>query len=127
MKYIDELMHTLSLQKREVQGFELKILNNIDKDYTIGKAFNKLADECNTDWILYIGDDDIISADYIDDIFRAYYKRQWQFKKVVGIVTGCMVWDDNLPVVFTFLWPSYLMVIQALPTPSMQLFPPLHQ
>ena len=94
-KYIDELLHTLSLQQNEVQPFNLKILPNFDKDMSIGQAYNKLADECETDWILYIGDDDIVSADYIDSMFRAYYMRQNNYKKIVGILTGCLIWDDK--------------------------------
>lgn len=95
-KYLKELMHSLSLQYREIQDFEVKVLSNFDKDMTIGKAFNKLADECTTDWILYVGDDDVLEEDYIDSIFRKYYHRQGMFKNVVGLITGCLIWDGNV-------------------------------
>ena len=94
-KYIDELLHTLALQEKRVQDFEIKILQNFDKDMSIGECYNKLADECKTEWIWYIGDDDVIDKHYIDDVFRAYYDRQNQYKLAVGILTGCLIWDDT--------------------------------
>ena len=95
-KYLNELLHTLSLQKQEVQPFEISVLQNTDKDLTIGQAYNKLADECTTDWIAYIGDDDILSADYIDDVFRRYYRQQNTYKLVVGLLTGCLITNENI-------------------------------
>jgi len=94
-KYLPELVHTLQLQDRIVQDFEVKILRNFDKDMTIGQAYNKLADECTTDWIIYIGDDDIISPNYIDSIFLEYYRMQYKYKKDVGLITGCLIWEDG--------------------------------
>ena len=44
---------------------DVHILDNTEKDFSIGAAYNKLAEECEGEWIMYLGDDDEIVPEYL--------------------------------------------------------------
>jgi len=91
-KYMPTLLNSLRLQKH---GIQIDVLTNFDKDMSIGKAFNILADRCDTDWIMYLGDDDWLAEDYIDQVMDAYYKRRNQHPNIVGLLTGACLTDGD--------------------------------
>lgn len=91
-KYINELMRSLT-----VQGYDIKIdiLPNFEKDKSIGECFNELAERCTTDFILFMGDDDILAENYIQAVMDAYAKRQNAGSSIDGILTGCIMFDEH--------------------------------
>jgi glycosyltransferase involved in cell wall biosynthesis len=52
---------------RQVTPSEIKIaaINNVAREKSIGWCYNKIAQEAETDWVLYLGDDDLISRTYL--------------------------------------------------------------
>jgi hypothetical protein len=90
-KYMPALMHSLSMQD---YAFNIMIVDNLDKEKPIGKCFNELARNCNTDFLLYLGDDDILTEDYIPNVMHAYARRQ-NAHEVVGVLTGTTYFDNN--------------------------------
>lgn len=91
-KYLNALLNSLSLQD---YPFKVDILRNFDRDKTIGQCFNELADRCDTEWIAYIGDDDVLSEDYIDSVMCAWINRMNKYRKVAGIITGSTTFDET--------------------------------
>jgi hypothetical protein len=91
-KYLPELFQSLDLQGYEI---EIDLLDNRAREKTIGQCFNELADRCTTDFILYVGDDDMLSEDYVFQAMSAYIKRQHMFPEVVGVVTGATLFDET--------------------------------
>ncbi len=46
-------------------------VDNVGRQVSIGKAFNTIADRAKGKWILYLGDDDIITPDYCSSLMTA--------------------------------------------------------
>jgi len=49
----------------------IQLLDNTNYGLSIGEAFNKIADTAKGEWILYLGDDDIITPDYCSSLMTA--------------------------------------------------------
>jgi len=91
-KYLPQLLHSLKLQEYPI---EVKVVDNIDKSKSIGQCFNILADQCDTDWIMYLGDDDYLAEGYIRDVMTAYINRKTKYRDIKGITTSTMAFDDT--------------------------------
>lgn len=91
-KYMPRLMNSLRLQKYPIK---VDILRNFDKEMSIGRAFNILADRCDTDWIVYVGDDDWLAEGYIAQVIDAYVMRQKQYPSIVACLTGACLTDGE--------------------------------
>ena len=89
-KYLPRLLQSIKLQNYPIK---IDILSNVDKDMSIGKAYNVLAQRCDTDWICYIGDDDWMSEDYIYSVMRAYSERMYKYKNIIALLTGSIIHD----------------------------------
>jgi len=102
-KYLNTLLNSLS-----VQGYPITIdiLDNMDRSMSIGKAYNTLADRCDTDLLLYVGDDDILAEDYVLNVVNAYMKRQHMYPGIVGIVTGAIPFEDTGKKAYSFASPT---------------------
>lgn len=90
-KYLGTLLNSLRLQDYPI---EVRILQNFDKDKTIGKCFNELADNCTTEWILYVGDDDWLADGYIRSVMDAWLRRKEMFPTTVSITTSTTAFDN---------------------------------
>jgi len=91
-KFLPQLLNSLEYQNYPIT---VDILDNMDKDKSIGKCFNILADRCKTEWICYVGDDDILSENYVLDVMNGYLNRKDMYNNVVGLLTGAIYFDDN--------------------------------
>jgi hypothetical protein len=91
-KYLPELFHSLDLQGYDI---EIDLLDNRAREKTVGQCYNELADRCTTDFILYVGDDDYLSEDYVYQIISAYVKRQFIQPGIVAVVTGGTMFDET--------------------------------
>lgn len=68
-----------SVRNQSFPANELIVLKNpIDENgkykYSVGESFNKIADECSSDFIFYLGDDDFISSDMLHCLINQYYE-----------------------------------------------------
>lgn len=91
-KFLPELLHSLRLQDYPI---EVKILDNMDKEKSIGQCFNMLADQCVTDWILYVGDDDWLAEGYIREVMTAYINRAYKYPDTVALTTSTIAFDES--------------------------------
>lgn len=91
-QYLPQLMNSIAMQDYPCNVI---ILDNTDKTKSIGKCFNELAEKCKTDFILYVGDDDVLAEDYISSAMYAYARRQNLYQNVSAILTGATIFDDN--------------------------------
>ena len=91
-EYINTLLNSLNLQK---YPFQIDIIDNMDRRKSIGQCFNELADRCKTDWILYVGDDDFLSEDYIRCAMDAYTKRRSMYRDINCMITGAIKFDES--------------------------------
>lgn len=91
-KYMPALLNSLSLQSYPIT---VDILDNMDKEKSIGRCFNELADRCKTEFICYIGDDDLISEDYVGNVMEAYSRRRGMYPQIAAVITGCTMFDDS--------------------------------
>lgn len=107
-KYMADLLNSLRIQGYE---FNVEILDNMDKEKTIGKCFNELADRCQTEWILYLGDDDYLADDYVSTVMTAYARRAKIYPHTVGLLTATHAFDESgsfqlLPHYSTGFWKA---------------------
>jgi len=90
-EYLPKLLQSLRAQScLSHYEFNVHIIDNMKKRMTIGEAFNQLADECTTDLILYLGDDDWLDECYIENCMKHYELRKEMFPEPIGIVTSCL-------------------------------------
>ena len=61
--YLSECFN--SLRDQIYPNVEIVVVKNYDKLVTIGKAWNDAIKQCRGDYILFVGDDDYISPDYV--------------------------------------------------------------
>ena len=63
----DYFKQCVSSTKRQIYPNKIHhiFFPNIDKKYTIGQGFNALADKCETEFILFVGDDDFLGRTYL--------------------------------------------------------------
>ena len=78
-------------------GVELRVFKNLNKKRTIGYCFNKLVESCNTDWILFLGDDDAITRDYVFSLmlFLDTYKEKHTEKKVAAVTSNVTLIENK--------------------------------
>lgn len=62
-QYISECFN--SLRDQIYQNIEIIVVKNYSKFVTIGKAWNDGVEEANGDYVLFVGDDDYLSPDYV--------------------------------------------------------------
>lgn len=102
-KYLPQLINSIALQDYPCS---VMIYDNMDRDKSIGKCFNDIADRCQTDFILYVGDDDILSEDYIPNAMYAFARRWNMFPETVGVLTGATMFNDEGRREYTGSYPT---------------------
>jgi glycosyltransferase involved in cell wall biosynthesis len=55
-----------------IEAIDIHVVDNFDKRLSIGAAFNEIADKANNEWVLYLGDDDFITNDYLISLAIGY-------------------------------------------------------
>ena len=65
-KWLNKAINSVSFQiYRSFAEIDLVVIENVDRKKTIGKCFNEIAQQSKGKWILYLGDDDHIVAEYL--------------------------------------------------------------
>jgi glycosyltransferase involved in cell wall biosynthesis len=96
-EYLPKLMQSLKNQScLDRYDFEVAVLDNMNKSMSIGKAYNTLADNCKTDLILYVGDDDWLDECYIDNCLSHYETRKEMYPQPVGVATNCLYIENEM-------------------------------
>lgn len=57
-----------SIKNQSYPNIEIMIIENQNKEYTIGKCWNDAVRNAKGDWLLFVGDDDRISPDYVNSL-----------------------------------------------------------
>jgi len=92
VKYLPQLLHSLRLQNYPLT---VDIIQNFDRDKSIGQCFNELADRCNSEWILFVGDDDWLAENYIRTVMESYLLRKDIYPTTQAILTSTVAFDDQ--------------------------------
>lgn len=62
-----------SIRWQSYPNIEPVVVENWDKLITIGKAWNEAVKACRGDWVLFLGDDDYITPDYVQSLVATAY------------------------------------------------------
>ena len=101
-----------SIRDQSYPNVEPIVVNNFERLMTIGKAFNEGAKRANGEWILFLGDDDRISVDYVSSLIT--FASSINDPKMVGVSTFLTMFDgmraEPRELVVTGMWKKeYLM------------------
>jgi hypothetical protein len=102
-KYINVLLNSIALQNYPVK---VDILDNFAKEKTIGACYNELADRCDTDFICYVGDDDVLGEDYIESVMNTYIRRRYMYRNIIGLMTGATLFNEEGKQQYTSSFPT---------------------
>lgn len=75
-----------SFREQDYPDIEVIIIENTDKMITIGKAFNEGVKAAHGEFVLFVGDDDLITFDYVGSLVN-YYNTQANNPKVIGVTS----------------------------------------
>ena len=79
--------------KNQIYKVKLAVVNNIGRKRTIGECWNYAVRQCDTEWILFLGDDDWLSFDYCQ-MLHNWTKRQ-DTKHAVCFTTNMTVFREE--------------------------------
>jgi len=82
-----------SLRRQTYKNIQIVVLENMDRLMTIGRCFNDGVRRAKGKYILFVGDDDFISDDYISILVNAI--ETTQVTKVVGISSYLTMFHQN--------------------------------
>jgi hypothetical protein len=95
-EYIEKAIQSLKMQTYlKHHNFNIHIIDNMKKKLSIGEAFNQIADECTTDMVMYLGDDDWLDECYIENCMNHYELRKEMYPEPIGIVTSCLYIENE--------------------------------
>jgi len=79
------------------EKININILQNLNKELTIGKAFNRLAQDAKGEWIMYIGDDDKIARTMLFNyaVYLLTNAESNPDKEVVCVTGNIILFDDK--------------------------------
>ena len=91
----DDVERCLNSIRRQVTPSEVTIVvvKNIGRLKSIGWCYNQLAQQAKDDWILYVGDDDLISRTYLYNlaVFLDTVKERFPDEDPVALTTHLML------------------------------------
>ena len=70
-------------------------LNNMERQRTIGECWNIMVKEAKCDWILFLGDDDFISHDLCELLYRWANSDQVKNGRTVCVTTNMTAFEDE--------------------------------
>jgi len=78
------------------EDIDIVVIDNLDKKKSIGKCYNEIAEKTEADWIMYLGDDDIIVPTYIITLIARLLELSVDDKyNVVCLTTYCILYNDK--------------------------------
>uniref|UniRef100_A0A6M3XVF7 Putative glycosyltransferase n=1 Tax=viral metagenome TaxID=1070528 RepID=A0A6M3XVF7_9ZZZZ len=105
-EYISECLQ--SVKEQSYPNIEIKLIRNYEKLYTIGYCWNRAIETAKGDWILFVGDDDFISNDYVASLVSTIQKHPdaiqiSSFLTMVGVREG-KVMNQKKDLIPTGMW-----------------------
>jgi glycosyltransferase involved in cell wall biosynthesis len=87
-----------SCKKLFYPNYEILVEDNLQKSRTIGKCWNSAIKDSKGDWILFIGDDDRVSQDYLVSLMLYYlsYYSYYKDDSVVCVTSYVTMWNDEM-------------------------------
>jgi len=91
---VDKYEAAIRSAKQQIypSDIEVFVLDNQEKDLSIGAAYNKLADECEGEWIMFLGDDDEIVPEYILSLMSLALRMD---ANPVCVTSHCTLYDET--------------------------------
>lgn len=83
-----------SFRDQDYGNTEIVIVENLDKMITVGKAFNEGVKKAHGQYVLFVGDDDMISSDYVGTLV-AFIEKFGNDPKVVAVTSFLMMFRYN--------------------------------
>jgi glycosyltransferase involved in cell wall biosynthesis len=81
--------------RRQVTPSEVSVvvIKNLERTKSIGWCYNQIAQQAKDDWILYVGDDDLISRTYLYNlaVFLDTFKERFPEEDPVALTTSLML------------------------------------
>lgn len=94
-QYIKECFD--SIREQSYNNIKPIIVSNYQKLMTIGKCWNEAIKQCTGEWIFFLGDDDMITNDYIQSLITEYnsYPESDYKNKIVMLSSFCTIFRDS--------------------------------
>lgn len=91
--WVEQCIH--SLQNLEFQDYEVVVVNNLGRPMTIGKAFNEGVKAAKGRWCVFVGDDDLVEADYASVLARFIKYAEENNPKIVNVATYMTAFEEE--------------------------------
>ena len=73
---------------------EVIIIPNIGREHTIGECWNRAVEIAETEWVMFLGDDDYISRDYVQTLYNFAAERM-DYQMVTSYMTAFQDATEN--------------------------------
>lgn len=84
-----------SIRNQYYPAIEPIIIENFDKTITIGKCYNKAVEQANGKYVLFLGDDDFITEDYVSTLVAMIEKLRKSDENIKGITSYLTMFYSN--------------------------------
>jgi len=81
--------------KKQNIPIELIIVNNVDRKKSIGKCFNQGVQDAKCDLVAFVGDDDYVSFELAELLWRWFNSEEVKRSNVVRVSTAMTVFNDE--------------------------------
>ena len=94
---IKDCLNSINRQVYPPDLVDFVLIDNMKKELSIGKGYNKIVEMAENDWILFLGDDDLLARTYLFNL--AVYLQTCMEKHpdydIVGITTNLIITDNE--------------------------------
>jgi len=84
-----------SIYKQWFKDWELILVNNTDRTWSIGKAFMEASKMASTEWVLFVGDDDFIQPDYIMGLYLFAKESYKHVPNCIGVTSYGFLFNEE--------------------------------
>jgi len=92
VEWVDTCVQSIRNQNIPV---ELILVNNVGRKRSIGECFNLGVKEAKCDWVAFVGDDDYVSFDYAEVLWRWINDKEVKRQRVVSVATYMTAFDND--------------------------------
>jgi len=96
-EFVEECRYSIDRQWYLPDYTEYLEVENFNKEHTIGACYNEIVKLAKMDWVLFVGDDDMISRTYLFNLnaFLESFKERDKMKDVVCITTNIILYSPD--------------------------------
>ena len=92
VEWVDTCVQSIRNQNIPV---ELILVNNVGCKRSIGECFNLGVKEAKCDWVAFVGDDDYVSFDYAEVLWRWINDKEVKRQRVISVATYMTAFDED--------------------------------